>query len=338
MKVIDHAYRECRMPPQSLGAEMIDVAKDKLYLLLSSLANKGAPLWCQTRDILPLYQGNPVIPCDVGAVDVLNANIRTLQRASGVYTFSSGNDADYAFDGDLSTATTNSGVAGYIKGVFVDGVQPTSFGILPGATGTWDIAIQYSDDDITYTTAYANTTLAAVDSEWFWVDVASLPSAVYWKIQAGAATTLSVREFVIGYNPTEIPIARLNKDDYFYLPNKTLQGSPVQYWLDRQYNVINLNIWPAPDSSSTFKQLIVLTHRHIMDVGTLGQSLEIPQRWYRAVVLGLAADLIRVTPEANADLLPSIRADAKEALAEAWAEERDKSPTMLSPNISMYTR
>lgn len=40
-RVIENAARRCKMPPQTLTAEHIDVANDQLYLMLSALANQG---------------------------------------------------------------------------------------------------------------------------------------------------------------------------------------------------------------------------------------------------------------------------------------------------------
>ena len=37
-QVIDHAYRRCRLGAQQITSEMIDIANDQLYLILSNLA------------------------------------------------------------------------------------------------------------------------------------------------------------------------------------------------------------------------------------------------------------------------------------------------------------
>ena len=55
--VIDRAFGRCRVKPEMISAEYIKVAQDNLYLLLSDLANQGAPLWCVEKQIYPLYNG-----------------------------------------------------------------------------------------------------------------------------------------------------------------------------------------------------------------------------------------------------------------------------------------
>lgn len=335
-KVIDNAYRGCRLPPSAVSGEMIQVAKDQLYLILSSLANTGAPLWCITKDIIPLYFAEFTVPCPVGTVDVLNANLRTLQRLTGTYTSTSGTVAN-AFDGDVTTLCTEIAVAGQITVQLDSQTFVTNVGFLPGATGYWDVSLQWSDDGVTWTTFYTNAALAVVNSEWQWFDFEGLRAHVYWRLQAGAATTLVVRELVWGNMPQEIPLARINKDDYFNLPNKAFTGRPTEYWLDQQRSVANLMVWPAPDDASQFRQVTVLVHRHIMDVGTMTQELEVPQRWYDAIVWQLAKKLSMITPEVKPDFIPSIRQEAMDTLKLAWADQRDNSPIQIMPNLRPYT-
>jgi hypothetical protein len=69
-KVIDHAFRRCRLPPQGVSSEMIATANEALYLILSNLANRGIQLWCIQKDILPLYEAVSEIPLPVGTVDI----------------------------------------------------------------------------------------------------------------------------------------------------------------------------------------------------------------------------------------------------------------------------
>jgi hypothetical protein len=66
-KVIDNAVRRCRLPAEMITAEYIDIANDMLYLLLSDLANMGAPLWCIEKQIIPLYNGVGDIVLDTQA-------------------------------------------------------------------------------------------------------------------------------------------------------------------------------------------------------------------------------------------------------------------------------
>ena len=83
LKVVDHAFRRCRLPAQAITAEMQSYALDSLYLMLSELANIKTPSWCIEKLILPMYENQPLVTLPPGTVEVLNLNYRTLQLLSG---------------------------------------------------------------------------------------------------------------------------------------------------------------------------------------------------------------------------------------------------------------
>jgi hypothetical protein len=338
-KVIDNAYRGCRLNPQRVSGEMITVAMDQLFLLLSEMANTGVPLWCQTKFILPMYLGVGVVPCPVGTVDVLNVNLRNLQILAGDSYAASEGTAANAFDQDISTECVQTTPDGYID-IFMSAAAPvTTFGLLPGASGTWSFQLQYSDDSGANWTAYETyASLAVVDREWLWYDYAGLGEHAAYRLRATGGTVLNVREIVYGNTPNEIPFARLNKDDYFNLPNKTFQGRPLQFWMDRQRSVCNMNIWPTPNNAAQFQQITGILHRQIMDVGTMRQEIEVPQRWYNAIVAKLSAVLAQITPEVDLKMIDITQAAAMKAEKLAWMEERDNSPMYLQPDLWIYTR
>jgi hypothetical protein len=99
-----------------------------------------------------------------------------------------------------------------------------------------------------------------------------------------------------------------------------------------------MRLWPCPNAAATTQQIVVWRQRYIQDVGTMTQTLEIPQRWFDAVVAMLAAKLAEETPEVDAGLMPVLDAKAAKALEEAEYEERDNSPIYWTPNLSVYTR
>ena len=314
-KVIDSAMRRCKMQPQQITSEYIDVANDQLYLLLSNLANQGVPLWCIEKQIYPLYEGIGDITLDLGTVDVLNSNLRTLQEVTGT---------------DTDTSTTHM--------VYFGGTATavSTVGILWSAASA-PIALERSDDNITWTTIQSETP-SAVSGEWTWYDLDSSVAAEYFRVRATTGT-LGFSQIYLGNTPTEIPLSRLNRDDYTNLPNKTFQNNrPLQFWFDRQVNQPIMHLWPVPNSSATVYQIVLWRHRYIMDVGTMTQNLEVPQRWFEAIVSGLAAMLALEIIEVDASMIPMLDGKAAQALSVAQAEERDNSPMMIQPNISMYTR
>jgi len=336
-KVIELAYRGCRISPQKLGPERIQTALDLLFLRLSWMANKGIALWAVQKDILPLYVSTQSVPLPVGSVDLLNVNLRNLQRVSGTYSSSSG-DADNAFDADLETACTETAANGYIQAQFATATRITNFGLMPNATGTWNISLQGSNDGATWTTFWSDTTFDAVDGEWTWWDIEGMAEWLYIRLQAAGGTTLDVTELVLGNQPQEIPCAPLNRDQYSDLPNKFFLGRPVQYWYDKQRTQPIITVWPSPGAEFTFFQLVCYVHRYIQDIGTMTQEIEVPQSWYLAIIARLKADIAVTDEEVDPNLVASLDAVGEREWRAAWDGQSDGSPIQLLPNIGPYTK
>ena len=313
-KVIENAIRRCKMPAESITAEYVDIANDQLYLLLADLANMGAPLWCIEKQILPLYDGEGYITLDTKVVDILNSNLRQLQSVTGTNTTTSTTHT-IAFSGDTFVTTV--------------GVRWTAASV--------PIALERSVDNIVWTTIQTETPVA-IAGEWTWYDLDSSIATPYFRVRATSGT-LSFSEIYTGNTPTEIPLARMNRDDYTNLPNKSFQSNrPLQFWYDRLIPNPVMRLWPVPNSGAITSQIVLWVQRYIMDVGTMTQEIEVPQRWYEAIVSMLAAKMALEIMEVDAGLISLLDAKAERALYVAQAEERDNSPMMMAPNISQYTR
>lgn len=338
-KVIDRAFGRCRIAPQQITAEYVSIAQDLLYLFLSTLASKGIALWAIKKIILPIYDAVQSVPLPLGTVDVLNSNLRTSNRLTGTYSSSSGTAAN-AFDGNLVTACTQTGAAGEIEIDLGGQASPVIYGILPNSSGTWSIEIEASNDNATWIPLYTNPTLLVQRGKWIWLDIEGIPESGYryFRLQAFGSTVLNVIEFVLENLPEEIPIAKINRDDYANLPNKFFQGRPVQYWYDKQIDQPIMTLWPQPQSQYTFNQIVCYVQMYIQDVGEMTESLQIPQRWFLAVVTELARQLAFEIPEVPPGVADMLAVEAQTQLDTAWASETDSSPMMLRPNISPYTR
>lgn len=313
-RVIEHAARRCKMPAQSLSAEHIDIANDALYLMLSDLANQGAPLWCIQKSIYPLYEGTNYITTYSGTVDILNANLRWLQKVTG---------------DDTTTNTTN-------ITEFSTPTEVSTVGIKWSAASS-PVEFSRSDDGLTWTIIQSEVPNVG-SGEWSWYDLGSAVAANFFRVRATSGN-LDFSQIYLGNTPTEIPLARLNRDDYTNLPNKSFQSNrPLQYWLDRQSLSPVMNLWPVPNAAAAEMQVVVWAHRHIMDVGTMTQEIEVPQRWYETIVAMLAAKLAMEFVEVDAQIVPMLDAKAQQTLYMAQQEERDNSPINIAPSIGAYTR
>jgi hypothetical protein len=336
-QVIDHALRRCRLPTPTITPEMQQIARDNLFLLLSALANQGLPLWCIEKEIYPLATGMTTITCPVGTIDLLNFNLRNLQRLEGTYATSAGGTAANAFDDDYSTSCTQVSTNGNISIQLEAETQVSSWGLLANGDLTTALSFDRSTDGVTWTTVETYASATYSDEVWHWFDLDPTPFDVWFRVRATGGGTLNLREFYVGNSPNEVPMYRFNRDDFFNQNNKAMVGQPLQFWFDRQRDQPVMWLWPAVSDAYREYQVVVNRTRYIQDVGTLRQQLDIPQRWYESIVWMLAWRCAMEIPEVDKAIVPALKAMNDEQEMKVRSEERDNSTIRWTPDISAYS-
>jgi hypothetical protein len=175
------------------------------------------------------------------------------------------------------------------------------------------------------------------DGEWHYFPIEPTPLYNFLRLRNASVTeTFSLRQLSFSYTQQDIPMARLNRDDYWNLPNKQFQSNrALQYWFDRQIQP-RMYIWPIPNNDFQVFQLVI--EMELQDVGQLNNELYVPNRWIAAVQKMLSHQLAMQIPNVDMARIQYLEQQANLWLAQAEAEERDKSPIYFTPNISYYTR
>jgi hypothetical protein len=172
-----------------------------------------------------------------------------------------------------------------------------------------------------------------------------------WTIEQGAVTlipgqstydipadTIDLMDMVIrtgtGQNQTDINISRIAEPTYATIPNKNVQGRPIQVWIQRLRDNPKITIWPTPDQSQPYT-FAYWRLRRIQDAGNSGtQTMDIPFRFLNCMVAGLAyylsMKIVSVDPGRRAEL----KMDYEQQLQMASDEDREKAPLRLVPRVS----
>lgn len=316
-KVIDRGFRRARIPSEQVTGEFTDIALQNLFLLLQHLANLGAPLWAVERVILAAYRGQAQVTLPVGTVDVMNANFRMLQQATGTISA-----AAQSYTVTFSSAT-----------------QVSTFGFQAATTQTLNLAFQTSANGTTWTTALLVGSRTYTAGQWYWFDLDGTYAQLYVRAieTASPGWTINWTQTYLGNTPSAIPMSRMNQDDYTALPNRTSPGKPLQYWLGRVVPQPIMYTWPVCDATNAVGQFEIWRQRQIMDVGTMQQSLEIPDWWFDTVVWGLAFRIAQESPSMEDQQIANIEGRYRSALIESQSENRDDSPQFFAPNIGVYS-
>jgi hypothetical protein len=341
--LIDHGARRCGKLAEELTSEQLLSARESLGFVMSNLINIGIQYWAIEKEVIGLTPDKYIYTLPNGSNDVLNALYRTMNRPDGSYTTSAGGNVALVGDNDIDTYCQQTSANGNISVNFGtdNPIYAGSIGLLPyvagGGSATWTLILEYSADGITWNTLNDLGTVVVTDKQWIWTDIDPGQSVQYYRVRISGGSTLALREFYVGNNSREITMSRLNRDDYTNLPNKNFTANqPYQYWFNRTVPNPEIYLWPAP--SDPFVQMTVWYSKQVMNVGELTNELQIPQRWYLAVINMLAHQMAMELPQVPMDRVQYLEAQAEKSLALAEAEERDRSPIYFAPNIGVYTR
>ena len=312
LKVVDHAFRRCRLPAQAITAEMQSYAIESLDFMLAELGNIKTPSWCIDKLILPMYQNQPIVDLPLGTVELLNLNYRTIQPVTGT-----------------TVATTTSYIVNFTTTTVVNTV-----GVKWSGTSV-PLTFAVSTDNATWVTVGTSSDVVA-SGAITWTDISGALPYQYFRISSTSPILYSA--ITLGNMPQEIPLGLLNRDSYVQQSNKVFPNRPNSYWFQRDIPLPVINLWPAPFLASEQAQLIVWRHRHIMDTKNLQNEVEAPRRWYEAIVNGLAARVASETPQVDINLAPVLENRAAVSMQRAWDGDNDGSPIQINPGIGVYTR
>jgi hypothetical protein len=141
-----------------------------------------------------------------------------------------------------------------------------------------------------------------------------------------AADVVDILEMVLRRSGTDYEVERISRGDYLDFPNKTDQGRPSQFYLDRQIQPV-ITLWQTPENSTD--QLVYYYVRRMQDVDTLQNTADLPFRFLPCMVAGLAYYLaMKKAP----DRITLLKAVYEEEFLRAANEDEDRVALKLQPS------
>lgn len=338
-QIIDAAYRRCKIAPQTVTGEKLYNAMGELQRMLQSLPVGVLPLWTKEQVLLGMKPGRPTVTLPAGSIDIVgDAYIRSHTAISSGMTAltNSGADAAVALDEDATSAVPLFD-AGWITVDLATAQSATTFGVtFFQGTNPTRVTVATSADNLTFDDVGLIEESYQTAGEMAWCEADVVASVRY--VRFTVENACSVRNLVVGGEPSQRRVTRINHDLYKRKTNPYTPGEPRQYWLDRKSDRQVMRLWPVPNGDQERQCLVVWRQRQIMDVLSMAEELELPQRWHDAVVGGLAYRIALDNPESDAGLINMLK-----PLADEWSylvrqDERDAAPGRIHVNISAYTR
>lgn len=126
----------------------------------------------------------------------------------------------------------------------------------------------------------------------------------------------------------DLTITRISEPTYSSIPNKLQQARPIQVWIQRLITP-QFTVWPVPDDSQTYT-FVYWRLRRIQDAGDGVNTMDMPFRFYPAMIAGLAYYMGMKVPGAL-DRLQVLKAQYDEAWELAAGEDREKAAVRFVP-------
>lgn len=141
---------------------------------------------------------------------------------------------------------------------------------------------------------------------------------------------IDVLSVVVRRDNTDYALDRISRDSYLSIPNKTTQGRPSQFFLDRQITPA-LKIWPIAENNTDVIYYDALTR---MDDADSGQNtLDMPFRFYPCLAAGLAYYISMKRAPQRIQLLKAVY---EEEFERAMAEDRDRASFNVVPQYEYF--
>lgn len=126
----------------------------------------------------------------------------------------------------------------------------------------------------------------------------------------------------------DLTITRISEPTYATIPNKLTQARPIQIWIER-LNTPRFTVWPVPDNTQQYI-LVYWRLRRIQDAGNGVNTMDMPFRFYNAMVAGLAYYMGLKVPGAI-QRLDVLKQQYEEAWELASTEDREKAAVRFVP-------
>ena len=141
---------------------------------------------------------------------------------------------------------------------------------------------------------------------------------------------IDVLSLVVRRDNTDFALTRVSRDTFLSIPNKTTQGRPSQFFLDRQITP-NLKIWPIPENSTDVIHYDALTRMDDADAQV--NTLDMPFRFYPCLAAGLA---YYIALKRAPNRLQLLKAVYEEEFERAMAEDRDRASFNVVPRFEYF--
>jgi hypothetical protein len=308
--LIREAFERIGLSGEFIDTLKLESAKRSINLLLLEWMEKTVNLWTLQEAYLALVPGQRQYILPTNHLNIIQVNLRTSARqlngnaqtnTGNTYDGQGGGNANNAFDGINSTACTQTVPDGNISYDYgANNTETITFiGIQSNSTTLYTLVVESCPADPTVLNSW--TTLLTIPAQVFtagvntWFDIPTPVAGRAYRIREIGGATLDIQEIFFNNNTYDYTISNVSRYEYNTYPNKYLQSRPTVYYLDRKITPI-LNIWPT--AAPQYNCIFYSYKKMMQDVGLYSDTIEIPAKFYPALIWGLSWSLaVKFNPQ-----------------------------------------
>ena len=128
----------------------------------------------------------------------------------------------------------------------------------------------------------------------------------------------------------DFPLTKISRSEYQALSNKTDEGTPTQYFVQRFIDKVTITLYLTPGSTEAGKFINYYYVKRIQDAGDYSNDADVPYRFVPCMVAGLAYYLaVKNAP----DRIQVLKLLYEDELQRALQEDGSSSSSYISPKV-----
>ena len=124
------------------------------------------------------------------------------------------------------------------------------------------------------------------------------------------------------------PLSKINRSTYQGLANKTSEGTPTQYFVQRFIDKVTVTLYLTPGSSQAGHKVNYYYVKRIQDVGDYTNATDVPYRFVPCMASGLSYYL---SQKFKPELTQNMKLMYEDELQRALAEDGSSSSSYITP-------
>ena len=344
-QLVSYAFRDAGRTAEEITPEYADAGKQALFYILQNSANRGINIWLQQNVVMGAQTEQQWLTMPANCVDVLEANwiyavTPSITAALPINNPDSPALFNQSVNSDLNLHATSTLSENWFGASYSPGTRIFYVGFCgysPNTSADYSLDLEVSNDGITWDIWESFPTQTLADRQWAYFTINATQNFYYFRLKnRETLATFSLRAIQFAQSQQVIPMARLNRTDYWNLPNKQFPSDrSLQYWFNRQIDP-QLYLWPVPNNNFQIFQFILDIQPQ--DVGSLTNELYMPDRVIPYIQAALSHKMAMQLPNVDLNRVTYLEKLALDARTQFEEEDRDKSPIYFQPNIAPYTR